>query len=140
MIKDRGVWVYDIETLASFFSFYGINIDTEEEVVFIIHRSKNDYKELIEFLNTNKGGIGFNNVNFDYPIIHYMIKEYKNFVNLDKMFLNFPSICCQFPLTPGLVQMSSLEFTPQTLPSAPTEIFFNFPPICTQFPWRPSLV
>ena len=87
MVIDRKVWVYDIETLASFFSFYGINIDTQEEVYFIIHKSKNDYVKLIEFLVNCQGGIGFNNINFDYPILHYMMVQYDNFSDLDALTL-----------------------------------------------------
>jgi hypothetical protein len=75
--------VYDIETLASFFSYSAINIDTYEKVSFVIHESRNDYKSLIEHLSKCQGGVGFNNINFDYPILHYMIENYDDFRNLD---------------------------------------------------------
>lgn len=73
---NRNVWVYDIETLKSCFTYTAINIDSEEIVKYVIHRERNDYSELIEHLNECKGQIGFNNLNFDYPIIHYMMNLY----------------------------------------------------------------
>lgn len=83
MIVNRRVWVYDIETLASFFSYCAINIDSLEKVSFVIHKSRNDYKQLIKFLLNTQGGIGFNNINFDYPILHYMINNYHNLSEAD---------------------------------------------------------
>jgi len=73
---NRNVWVYDIETLKSCFTYTAINIDTEEIVKYVIHKDRNDYSELITHLDECKGQIGFNNLNFDYPVIHYMYNLY----------------------------------------------------------------
>lgn len=72
-MDNRNVWVYDIETLASCFTYTAYNIDTHETVQYVIHKDRNDCKELLKHLKICKGHIGFNNVNFDYPVIHKLI-------------------------------------------------------------------
>lgn len=74
------VWVYDLEVLVNFFSGTFLNPITNEVKVFVIHKSRDDRKELLEFLNNKelvKGLIGFNNLNYDYPILHFLLL-YKN--------------------------------------------------------------
>ena len=80
-IKDRCSWVYDIETLKSCFTYTAINIDTEEVVKYVIHKDRNDWTELMSHLKSCKGQIGFNNIDFDYPIIHDMILCNKSWFN-----------------------------------------------------------
>lgn len=72
-INDKQVWVYDIETLASCFTYSAININTEEIVQYVIHPERNDLEALIEHLKHCKGQLGFNNIAFDYPVLHYII-------------------------------------------------------------------
>lgn len=85
---DRQVWVYDIETLKSCFTYTAINIDTQEIVKYVIHKDRDDFSHLINHLNLCKGQIGFNNVNFDYPVIHYMMDLYWRLIrNCKKSFL-----------------------------------------------------
>lgn len=75
-IKNRNIWVYDVETFKRVFTYCAINIDTEEIVKFVIHKDRDDRDLLIEHLQDNcKGHIGFNNISFDYPIIHYFLNE-----------------------------------------------------------------
>ncbi len=78
-MENRDVWVYDIETLASCFTYTAHNIDTNETVQYVIHKDRNDCKELLKHLKKCKGQIGFNNVNFDYPVIHKLMttRSYK---------------------------------------------------------------
>ena len=73
---DRNIWVYDIETLKSCFTYTAVNIDTLEIVQYVIHIDRDDSEELLKHLNSCKGQIGFNNINFDYPIIHYFMLNY----------------------------------------------------------------
>lgn len=73
--KDYGTWVVDIETISNFFSYVGINSQTDEQVTYIVWKGKNDLKELLEHLKNVKGQIGFNSLNFDYPVIHWIIKN-----------------------------------------------------------------
>ena len=70
----KQLYIYDLETFASFFlaTFKLPNKDQWYE--FEISDRKNDIKELRLFLKNNvKGLIGFNNINFDYPVLHNTI-------------------------------------------------------------------
>jgi len=79
-IKNRNVWVYDIETLKSCFTYSAINIDTQEVVQYVIHKDKFELLELVKHLEECKGHIGFNNLNFDYPIIHKLLLNWKQWL------------------------------------------------------------
>jgi len=73
-MQNNQIWVYDIETLASCFTYTAINIDTQEIVQYAIHKDRDDSVEFLEHLDQDcKGHIGFNNLNFDYPIIHKIL-------------------------------------------------------------------
>lgn len=69
------VVVYDIETCLSVFTYSDINIETEEINQFVIHKDKDQFSELYNYLLKVKGQIGFNNLFFDYPIIHYILEN-----------------------------------------------------------------
>lgn len=71
---DRGIWVYDIETLASIFTYTAINIDTQKIVKYVIHKELNQIEDFMLHLHTEcKAHVGFNNLAFDYPVLHYLI-------------------------------------------------------------------
>lgn len=68
------VWIYDIESLANFFSYYAVERDTGEERWFYIHEDHNDLDALRKHLNDEvKGHIGYNCVAYDYPVLHKMM-------------------------------------------------------------------
>ena len=73
---NKNIWVFDVETFKKMFSYCAINKDTEEIVKFVIHKDKYELPELIVHLKSCKGLIGFNNINFDYPILHYILDNY----------------------------------------------------------------
>lgn len=73
---DKQIWVYDIETLKSCWTYTAINVDTEEIVQFVLHKNRWDLQGLLNHLNDCKGQVGFNNLNFDYPIIHWILKNH----------------------------------------------------------------
>jgi hypothetical protein len=75
MKHNRNLWVYDIETLASCFTYVAYNVDTAEIVEFVLHKQKNDITGLIAHLKEVKGHVGFNNLAFDYPVIHYILSN-----------------------------------------------------------------
>lgn len=75
---NKQIWVYDLETLKSCFTYTGYNIETQEIKQFVLHKDKFELDQLIKHLKECKGQIGFNNVNFDYPIIHFiLLNQYK---------------------------------------------------------------
>ena len=72
--------VYDIECLANLFTFTGFVRQTKEYKQFVIHSSKNEYQELIVWLFSEKMiMIGYNNCNYDYPIIHHLINHFEEY-------------------------------------------------------------
>jgi len=77
---NKNIWVYDIETLKSCFTYTAVNVETSEQVQFVLHKDKFEILELIQHLNECKGQIGFNNVNFDYPIIHKLLTNWKKWL------------------------------------------------------------
>jgi len=79
----KRVWVYDIETLSNCFTYTAIDRDSDDVVKFVIWKEKNELYDLLVHLSNCSGQIGFNNINFDYPVIHHIIKERNKIVQLD---------------------------------------------------------
>ena len=66
-------YIYDLETYTNMF-LATFKVHGEETwLEFEISDRKNDIKELREFLATKPPSIGFNNLNFDYPVLHNTI-------------------------------------------------------------------
>lgn len=68
--------VYDLETLSNLFTYTGYCRQTKTFHQFVIHQSLNQYKELLDHIR--KPGlimIGFNNLNYDYPLLHHMLNH-----------------------------------------------------------------
>lgn len=75
---NRELWVYDIETLCDCFTYTARNIDTKEVAQYTVWRSINELEGLLTHLGSVRGLIGFNNLNFDYPVLHYILNESSN--------------------------------------------------------------
>ena len=73
------MYVYDIECYRNVFLVVLFNVETKEYYTFEISQRKNDMANLAKFLSNNKGCtlIGFNNVYYDYPMLHYFILQLK---------------------------------------------------------------
>ena len=67
--------VYDIECLPNFFSYTDLDINTAETNTFVIHESRNESQDFIKYLHSVTGMIGFNNMGYDYPILHYFLND-----------------------------------------------------------------
>ena len=67
--------VYDIETLINCFTYSAIDKDTKTKYQFVLHSDLFQLDELIKHLKCLKGMIGYNNLEFDYPIIHFILTE-----------------------------------------------------------------
>jgi len=78
MTKKYNIEVYDLETLASCFTYTGFDINTHKITQFVLHKDKFELLELIEHLQSLHAQIGFNNIGFDYPILHYILENFKN--------------------------------------------------------------
>lgn len=73
--------VYDIETYPNVFTLYAVHSQTKQEWVFEFSNRKNDiklFKQFIDILHRLKCRmVGFNNINFDYPVIHHIYQNSK---------------------------------------------------------------
>jgi len=69
-----GDWVYDIETYPNCFTFCIVKADGKYLKVFEISSRKNEQGGLfkcLDYLCDNEQVlVGFNNIGFDYPIVH----------------------------------------------------------------------
>lgn len=74
-------WVYDIETFKTVFTYCAVTADKKKGVVCEISERKNELMKLIKHLrslkNANARMVGFNNLSFDYPVVHWIIDNYK---------------------------------------------------------------
>ncbi len=71
-------WVYDLETYKNCFTAAFEHAEYPLRVSYEISQYRNDGPDLLAFLywlkQTNARLVGFNNVGFDYPILHQLIK------------------------------------------------------------------
>lgn len=75
--------IYDIETLSNCFTYSAVDRDSDNIVKFVIWKGRNDLYDLLVHLTNVKGMIGFNSINFDYPVMHYIIKEREKLIQMD---------------------------------------------------------
>jgi hypothetical protein len=73
-------YIYDTETYPNCFLYGSIAADSDDRVVFEISPWRNDLVDLINHLdalrNSGCSQVGFNNLHFDYPIIHRLMNNY----------------------------------------------------------------
>jgi hypothetical protein len=80
---------YDIETYPNVFTFFAIHSKTKQEWLFEISDRKNEIKLFRNFLSTMSKMacrlVGFNNIGFDYPVIHFIYKNF-NFITVKDIY------------------------------------------------------
>ena len=73
-------WVYDLECYPNIFTFAAQHPNTGTRAFFEISEWRNDLTSLIEFLHAMEPAecrlIGFNNVGYDYPMLHFILENY----------------------------------------------------------------
>lgn len=65
--------VYDIESLSNLFTVTFYEIKNNKYKSFVVHESQNDLKPLVEYLKDVTGMIGYNNIDYDYRVLHPFI-------------------------------------------------------------------
>lgn len=79
MVIDPRLWVYDLESYPNVFTASFLHAATRSRVLFEISDWKNQGGDLLAFLNSlyldKSFMVGFNNVGYDYPLIHHFIKH-----------------------------------------------------------------
>lgn len=75
----EGDWIYDLETYPNIFTFTLIRSDGEKLKTFEVSDRKNETQGILKclrWMQRNKQRfVGFNNIGFDYPVIHAIILE-----------------------------------------------------------------
>ncbi|MGL4250609.1 MAG: hypothetical protein ACRCR1_08215, partial [Aeromonas sp.] len=76
---DQRDWGWDIETYPNCFTATWIHAATGLTVVHEISDRRNDWTQLVEFVNglgrSGARGVGFNNLAFDYPVLHWIVRN-----------------------------------------------------------------
>ena len=71
-------WVMDYETMSNCFVAVFEHYKTDEQKIFVVHEDRNDFKEFIEFLETNISNkerhISYNGLGFDAQITEYILE------------------------------------------------------------------
>lgn len=72
-------WIYDIETYPNIFTLVAVESNKKEAWVFEISDRKDQRQGMIDFLRrVRRSGdrmVGFNNIGFDYPVLHHILKN-----------------------------------------------------------------
>lgn len=80
----KQIWFYDLEQFMNFHSATFMLKDAKTIRTFVIHSTKNELKEYITFLETEvKGLIGFNNLKYDYPLLHHILRYKDRLLEMD---------------------------------------------------------
>jgi len=79
-------WVMDYETLSNCFIAVFEDIKSEHQEVFVIHESRNDIEDLVNFLrrnnNLNEWHVSFNGLGFDSQITEYILRNHYRFEDM----------------------------------------------------------
>lgn len=77
------VEVYDLESLSNLFTYTGYCRQEDKYYQFVIHKSLNQYAELMQHIRRGRlVMVGFNNLNYDYPLLHHLINHYDEYIHL----------------------------------------------------------
>lgn len=77
-IRNKIVYVYDIEVFRNVFHCTLLNTETEELIKFECSIRKNNIEEMCKFFKQNTYFVGYNNIHYDNPIINYCIEYFSN--------------------------------------------------------------
>jgi hypothetical protein len=83
MNNSHNLWVVDIEVFKNFHSLVGINVHTNKQVSFVIHPDWDDRIKYISWLQSGVEWITFNGLNYDYPVVHQILRNKNFFLSQD---------------------------------------------------------
>ncbi len=64
------ICAWDIECLSNLFTATFVDLQTKEQFSFVVHKSRNEWDKLINFLKSVEGLVGYNSIDYDYRVIH----------------------------------------------------------------------
>src|SRR6056297_128026 len=71
----KNVYIYDLEQFANFHSGVFYDINRKIYHTFVIHKDLDQRQKYLKFLKNCDGLIGFNNINYDYSLLHCFLKN-----------------------------------------------------------------
>lgn len=84
----EGDWIWDEETYPNIYTFAAVYANGKGMRTFEISDRKNEVEQLLEFLRkvktTGHRFVGFNSINFDYPVLHYILQKARKVHGTDK--------------------------------------------------------
>lgn len=84
----EGDWIFDIETYPNTFTFAAVYSNGKGMRAFEISDRKNEVEDLLDFFRKVKSAghrfVGFNNLNFDYPVLHFILEKARAVHGTDK--------------------------------------------------------
>lgn len=72
---DSKIKIYDIELFPNCFLYCDVDKITKHVNIFVIHESRNDLFEFVEYIKQLKGMIGYNNLAFDAQVIQFIYEK-----------------------------------------------------------------
>lgn len=76
--------VYDLESLSNLFTYTGYDATNKQWYQFVIAAWRNDSRALYQHLFRDKlCQVGFNNDNYDYPLLHHFINHHEDYEIMD---------------------------------------------------------
>lgn len=69
--------IYDIEVLANCFTYTSYVPDEDKYYQFVIWKKRNEYNEFCEHITRGIYQVGFNNEDYDYPVLHHLLNHYE---------------------------------------------------------------
>lgn len=80
-------WIYDEENYPNIFTCSFKHPNSGTRLFFEVSPRRNDLRDFVVFLHTLKGAgsrlVGFNNVGYDYPVLHFIIDNYHHGLTID---------------------------------------------------------
>ena len=71
-------WVYDCETFPNVFTLSVMHVEAPVKLMFEVSEWRNESRQIVEFVrylaDRNARMAGFNNIGFDYPILHTLMQ------------------------------------------------------------------
>lgn len=74
---------YDIETLKDLFTATFVDMKTGVVYPFVVHKLRNDFKEMLKFIEGIEGAVGYNNIGFDYAVLDPFLYEKEDYIDMD---------------------------------------------------------
>jgi len=71
----KEIYIYDLETYKNIFCAIFLNIKNNDIYIFEISDRLNEFEELKQFLKQDISLVGYNNMAFDYPVLHNILEK-----------------------------------------------------------------